>query len=245
MNDNEEQLEFINVGSTDLGGNAGNPMGSGPVYGAETGGQPAGVGGFIRQSRHPVAVGFHFLFKLLAVLVYMFSGFFSSNFVFIFVICILLLACDFWTVKNVTGRLLVGLRWWSKVTDDGKTEWKFESLEDMGEVHASDSRLFWLGLYVTPLVWGALFIIGLLKFNIQWLIIVVVALSLSGANIVGYTKCRKDAKQKLASFVEGGMARGMSSMMANEGLRNSFLSFFTGGSGSTGNQAPNQQQAYV
>jgi hypothetical protein len=27
----------------------------------------------------------------------------------------LLLAFDFWTVKNVTGRLLVGLRWWNEV----------------------------------------------------------------------------------------------------------------------------------
>lgn len=26
-----------------------------------------------------------------------------------------LLAFDFWTVKNVSGRLLVGLRWWNKV----------------------------------------------------------------------------------------------------------------------------------
>jgi len=29
-------------------------------------------------------------------------------------ICVLLLSSfDFWTVKNVTGRLLVGLRWWN------------------------------------------------------------------------------------------------------------------------------------
>ena len=40
---------------------------------------------------------------------------------------VLLLAADFWTVKNVTGRLLVGLRWWNKVNEDGSTEWVFES----------------------------------------------------------------------------------------------------------------------
>ena len=39
----------------------------------------------------------------------------------------LLLAADFWTVKNITGRLLVGLRWWNKVNEDGSTEWIFES----------------------------------------------------------------------------------------------------------------------
>jgi len=34
---------------------------------------------------------------------------------------------DFWTVKNITGRLMVGLRWWNYVDDDGKSHWIFES----------------------------------------------------------------------------------------------------------------------
>ena len=72
---------------------------------------------------------FHILFKALAILVYMFGEWFSSSFVNIFVACVLLLAFDFWTVKNVSGRLMVGLRWWSEVMDDGSTVWKFESQE--------------------------------------------------------------------------------------------------------------------
>ena len=47
----------------------------------------------------------------------------------VFVVCVLLLAFDFWTVKNVSGRLLVGLRWWSDVAEDGGTRWVFESRE--------------------------------------------------------------------------------------------------------------------
>lgn len=34
---------------------------------------------------------------------------------------------DFWTVKNITGRLLVGLRWWNFVDEDGQNHWKYES----------------------------------------------------------------------------------------------------------------------
>merc|ERR1712087_611791 len=64
----------------------------------------------------------------------MFGNWFSSSFVNIFVICVLLLAFDFWTVKNVTGRLMVGLRWWSEVRDDGSTVWKFEAQEVRGVV---------------------------------------------------------------------------------------------------------------
>uniref|UniRef100_A0A0E9PZY1 Golgi apparatus membrane protein TVP23 homolog n=1 Tax=Anguilla anguilla TaxID=7936 RepID=A0A0E9PZY1_ANGAN len=40
---------------------------------------------------------------------------------------ILLLSSDFWTVKNITGRLMVGLRWWNQVDDDGKSQWMFGS----------------------------------------------------------------------------------------------------------------------
>ena len=59
----------------------------------------------------------------------MFGGVFSSSFVNLFILCTLLLAFDFWTVKNVTGRLMVGLRWNSVVEEDGRTTWKFEAQE--------------------------------------------------------------------------------------------------------------------
>ena len=59
----------------------------------------------------------------------MFGSVFSSSFVNIFICCVLLLAFDFWTVKNVTGRLMVGLRWWSEVKEDGSTVWRYEAQE--------------------------------------------------------------------------------------------------------------------
>ena len=33
-------------------------------------------------------------------------------------------------VKNVSGRFLVGLRWWHEVNEDGSSQWKFESLSE-------------------------------------------------------------------------------------------------------------------
>lgn len=53
----------------------------------------------------------------------------KNQFVVAFVIIILLIAFDFWTVKNVSGRLLVGLRWWNEINDDGTSKWIFESVE--------------------------------------------------------------------------------------------------------------------
>ena len=72
-----------------------------------------------------VACFFHLFFKGAALVFYLFS--FFDSFITGFICCILLLAFDFWTVKNVSGRLLVGLRWWNEVKEDGTNVWVFES----------------------------------------------------------------------------------------------------------------------
>lgn len=51
----------------------------------------------------------------------------SGHFIELFLTIVLLLSIDFWVVKNVTGRLMVGLRWWNKVEEDGTSVWVFES----------------------------------------------------------------------------------------------------------------------
>lgn len=70
---------------------------------------------FFSKSGHPITCIFHILFKVVAILIYLMGGVFekSTNFVTITVLCVISLSMDFWTVKNVTGRLLVGLRWWA------------------------------------------------------------------------------------------------------------------------------------
>lgn len=54
---------------------------------------------------------------------------FSSYFTILFAVTVFLLALDFWTVKNVSGRLLVGLRWWNEINADGESMWHYESLD--------------------------------------------------------------------------------------------------------------------
>lgn len=85
-------------------------------------------------------------------------------------------------------------------------EWIFESLEDMTEVNSNDSRVFWFGLYVPMGIWGWLFFYGILTLNLKWLVIIGVALSMHMANIVGYTKCSNDAKDKMKNIIDQGTA---------------------------------------
>jgi hypothetical protein len=160
----------------------------------------------------------------MALFIYMFGGWFTSNFIVVFVICIILLAFDFWTVKNITGRLLVGLRWWSYVREDGGNEWIFESLEDMAEVSAFDSKIFWGALYVTPVAWTLLLLMGLLRLKIEYLPIVAAALMLSSANIMGYIKCSNSAQAKVRNLMESGIKSGSMAALENSSFRNWILS---------------------
>jgi len=131
---------------------------------------------------------------------YLFGLSIYDNFIIVFVAAVCLLAFDFWTVKNITGRLLVGLRWWNEVKDDGSEQWIFESKPADRRVHPADSFVFWTALYITPLLWLLLAVVAVLTLSFRKLLIVIVALTLSGANLIGYWKCEKDAKAKLTGF---------------------------------------------
>jgi len=74
-----------------------------------------GAGGFgVVENRwrikHPVVTFFHLLFRTLAIIAYLLCGWFSHSFIGSFVAIILLLSLDFWTVKNITGRIMAGQR---------------------------------------------------------------------------------------------------------------------------------------
>jgi hypothetical protein len=57
---------------------------------------------------HPFVTFFHVFFRLSAIVVYLFgSVVYSASFIGIFVTAVLLLSVDFWTVKNVSGRMMV------------------------------------------------------------------------------------------------------------------------------------------
>ncbi|KAJ9076938.1 Golgi apparatus membrane protein tvp23 [Entomophthora muscae] len=154
------------------------------------------VSQMLKNSSHPKILLVHFFFRTIAILIYLVINFFVNNFVFVFVISALALAFDFWIVKNVSGRYLVGLRWWNEVDPFGDSQWYFESRDATFESNVIDAKIFWVSLYATPIIWGFLALIALIKTNFQWLLIVAFALMLSISNLVGYYKCDKFAKQK-------------------------------------------------
>lgn len=75
-----------------------------------------------------------------------------------------------------------------------------------------EAKIFWWSLYLFPAMWALLAMTAFLKLSLTYLVclqhmpifsppqlIVLIALCLNVANVVGYWKCSKEAKQKFAS----------------------------------------------
>jgi len=119
---------------------------------------------------------------------------------------VVLLSMDFWNCRNVSGRVLVGLRYWNQVDDDGESYWVFESRDPSRPANPIDSRMFWIALYAFPVFWVGLLIIAIVKLNLYSVPTTILALIFNVTNVIGFTYADRDAKEKWAS----GMAWGFS-----------------------------------
>ncbi|KAK1802732.1 hypothetical protein P4O66_021267, partial [Electrophorus voltai] len=149
-------------------------------------------------SRHPLATFLHLFFRIGAVIAYLCSDWFSRNFATCFVLVLTLLSCDFWSVKNVSGRLLVGLRWWNQIDEDGQSHWVFEAKKNHDNSGTeAEMQIFWLGLIICPLIWTAFFFTTLFSLKMKWLVLVVVGISLQATNLYGYLRCKAGEQETM------------------------------------------------
>ena len=113
---------------------------------------------FLQHANNPAIVFFTLLFKGLAIILFLVLDIFGVSQALIFILVVILSAFDFWFVKNVSGRILVGLRWWNEVKEDGSEVWIFESDHEKSAT-SIDTTIFWGSLYITPLFWGIFLIL--------------------------------------------------------------------------------------
>ncbi|KAK5990580.1 Golgi apparatus membrane protein TVP23 [Cladobotryum mycophilum] len=146
-----------------------------------------------RLSSHPITLLTFLTFRISSILVYFLGMWFTQSMVMIFIITILLLAADFYYLKNIAGRRLVGLRWWNEVDPaTGDSKWVFESLEPgTRTINATDSRFFWLALYAQPLWWVLMAVLAIVRFEFLWLPLVIIALVLAVMNTLAFSRCDK------------------------------------------------------
>ncbi|KAN0042354.1 hypothetical protein ACTFIV_004917 [Dictyostelium citrinum] len=186
----------------------GDPYNSGPKTSNNFG---SGTIAFLKGLTHPVAASVHILFKLSAILLYLFSGLFGGGFILTFILCILLLSFDFYSVKNITGRLLVGLRWWNQVDPkDGSNKWYFETAPEGHRVNQIESLIFWIALYGTPIFWILFFLKCVISLQFAWILIPTIAISLNVANVYGFYKCsNSNVSNAAATFASNYIGRSL------------------------------------
>ena len=71
--------------------------------------------------------------------------------------------------------------------------------------------------FLTPLLFWFLFGVGsLFRLNFDWLLLILTALTLTGANVAGYVRCKQDARSKIMGGLTSLAARtGMSTAAGN------------------------------
>ena len=166
----------------------------------QAGGNKINATDFIKKSRNPQVALVTVSLKLLAILFFLFFSIFTSNEAFVMITVVLLVAADFWYTKNISGRILVGLRWWN--TFDQNTQenkWTFESKNEIKESNM-DRRTFWFSLYGFTGFWAILFIWECIRLNFTWAFLCLIALIISGTNVVGFFRCSK-IQQKKAGLI--------------------------------------------
>jgi len=150
---------------------------------------------------------------------YLFGVLFIRNFVLVFILTLLLLSVDFYYLKNIAGRRLVGLRWWNEVnTSTGDSHWVFESAPEATRAeNKTDKRFFWLSMYIAPALWVGLAILAIVRLqNLIWLVTIVIALALTITNTVAFSRCDKFGQASNfagSAFMGGGIARSLAGNM--------------------------------
>lgn len=147
----------------------------------------------ILKSSHPLLLAAHLAGKVTPILFYI-LGSLVLGFTPQFIVCVLLLAQDFYLTKNISGRRLVQLRWWYDPSSEGIRAFIFESYKQYAPgppINPIDSKLFWWSMYVTPLVWCVFAILCVIRFKLFYLLLVLVGVVLTGWNTYGFHCCEK------------------------------------------------------
>ena len=96
----------------------------------------------VANSSNPWICILHLIFKVLSIIFYLLGGWIFNS-IMLFITVSIFIVIDFWIVKNLSGRILVGLRWWRVLKEDGNEDWKFESWDEIVKPSQIDSNVFW------------------------------------------------------------------------------------------------------
>ena len=163
----------------------------------------------VTSTSHPCLALVHIVLKILVVATFLILPWFVNTLTVLEVV-VILAAVDYWVVKNLSGRLLVGLRWWVDFDELGEEHWKFECKVNERDVNPANEKVFWWTLVLFSLIWSVLLVINVLRLDIQNITICLFCGSTLVFNLYSFYKCSKVQSEnikKLAAEYGTNMAR--------------------------------------
>ena len=177
--------------------------------------QSSNSSNFIQNSANPCIVFFTLFFKILSIIIFIFGNFIfkmSDSLEFVFVV--IFSSLDFWFIKNVSGRILVGLRYWNEIKQDGSEVWVYENDNEKKKT-SIDTKIFWGSIYLTPFFWFVLIPVEFFSFNIMNFLECVISFVLTFSNLYGYYKCSKEQKKKIKDYLSKQGQKGITNMFSS------------------------------
>ena len=101
-------------------------------------------------------------------------------------------------------------------------------LQDTSQIGRTDSNIFWGALLLAPVFWAVLAFVALISLKFTWIPLPAIALMLSCSNVLGYWRCRRDAKKQAKELASKGMFMALSQ---GPGFVSSIMSGLGGGGG--------------
>jgi hypothetical protein len=154
---------------------------------------------FYKKSSNPYVSLITVLSKLLSLILFLFMNIFTSNDSYTLITVIIFGSIDFWYTKNISGRILVGLRWWNQIKKNGEEVWIYESKNEY-ENNSINYKIFWNSLYLNTFIWAIFCFWEFIKFNFIWCCLCVVMVILSGTNLFSYLRCSKIQRKNIVEL---------------------------------------------
>eukprot|EP00955_Chlamydomonas_euryale_P049921 354411-Chlamydomonas_euryale.AAC.19 len=167
-----------------------------------------------------------------AIVWFLLCTFFIKGFVLNFVISIVLIALDFWTVRplpwedlNVAVRVVQSsaMRRHASMRSSSSSSMRFCADPDVHDTmrlgsrnyNPSEKTWFWVALVGNVGAWAALALMEIFRLKFDYLIIPIIGLTLGSSNLVGYFKCSREAKDQLQSMTTSIMTSAATSYVTN------------------------------
>lgn len=155
----------------------------------------------LTQAAHPIVCLIHIGLKVASILCYLFMRLITSSSINTFITVLLLNSIDFWFVKNVAGRYLVGLRWWNGDDDSGDEGWVWEHDNHRMKRNDADIKIFWTGMVGNAVFWLVLGIVKFIGFSLFWGMLVIINFFMAFTNLYAYYQCNQEYKSYVDKMV--------------------------------------------